>query len=182
MTILHLPYEVIDFWFHELHPHQWFEKDLEVDEEVRQRFGELHARAMKGELQAWRKTAMGRLAEIIVLDQFSRNIYRGTKQAYDSDPAALILAEELVQLGLDQELSPEQRVFAYLPFMHSESRLIHHMAMKLFTDLGHQQSVDYEVMHKNIIERFGRFPHRNEALGRESTREEKEFVKRNPDF
>lgn len=182
MTILHLPFEVIDFWFNELHPHQWFEKDPKLDEEIRTRFGELHERAMKGELHTWRKNAMGRLAEILILDQFSRNIYRGTKRAYESDPAALILAEELVQLGFDKELPPDQRVFAYLPFMHSESKLIHHLAMKLYSELGHQQSVDYEIMHKNIIERFGRFPHRNKILGRESTREEKDFVSKNPDF
>lgn len=182
MTILHTPFEIIDFWFNELHPHQWFDYNVGADKLIRSRFGELHEQASKGELYVWRKSAIGRLAEIIVLDQFSRNIFRGTKKAFENDAVALILAEELVQLGFDKDLPVDKRVFGYLPFMHSESKIIHELAMRLFSDLGDKESIDYEVMHKNIIDRFGRFPHRNEILGRESTLDEKEFIKKNPGF
>lgn len=182
MSLLHTPFEVLDYWFNELHPHQWFEKSDEVDAEIRSRFSSLHYEATKGELFIWRKTTSGRLAEIIVLDQFSRNIYRGTRKAFENDSVALVLAEEMVQLGLDKELSTIERAFAYLPFMHSESKIIHEMALKLFSSLGDQNNLHYEVLHKNVIDRFGRFPHRNEVLGRSSTREEMEYMKNNPDF
>ena len=118
------PADVIDFWFRETAPRQWWTKDEGFDATVRERFAALHAAAAQGELFAWRTTAEGRLAEIIVLDQFSRNVYRGTAQAFAQDAQALVLAQEAMAAGCDQALPPPQRAFLYLPYMHSESALI----------------------------------------------------------
>lgn len=179
MSLLHTPYEVIDYWFNELHPHQWFEGSAEVDEEIRSRFLTLHQAATKGELYIWRKTPLGRLAEIILLDQFSRHLFRGSEKSFASDSVALVLAEELVLLELDKQLPTFQRAFAYLPFMHSESKVIHQLAYKLFSELGDQEQLSFEIQHKEIIDSFGRYPQRNDALRRISTPKEKEFLKRN---
>ena len=141
-----------------------------------EQFSEILEQASQAELWSWRKTAEGRLAEIIVLDQFSRNIFRGTARAFAQDSLALALAQEAISLDLDKQLSPEQRAFLYMPFMHSESRLIHEYAFKLFQRLGNPSNLEYEIKHKIIIERFGRYPHRNQILGRESTEEELSFL------
>ena len=133
--------------------------------------------AKQAELWTWRENAEGRLAEIIILDQFSRNLYRDQAAAFAQDAQALTLAQEAIRLGLDQQLAPEQRSFLYMPFMHSESKLIHEEALKLFEALGNPINLDFEHRHKVIIDRFGRYPHRNAILGRESTPEEIEFLK-----
>ncbi|PKG53055.1 DUF924 family protein [Halomonas sp. MES3-P3E] len=166
---------VLDFWFEELTPAQWFKKDLEMDRKIQARFGELHAQAARCECYPWRKTAEGRLAEIIVLDQFSRNIFRDDARAFATD--ALALAQEAVAAGADAELTPQQRAFLYMPYMHSESAAIHALAMKLFDQPGLENNLDFEVRHKAIIDRFGRYPHRNALLGRASTDEELAFLK-----
>ncbi|CAH0536367.1 DUF924 family protein [Vibrio marisflavi] len=168
---------VLNFWFNELKPNQWFANENDLDDLIRTRFSSLLSQAGKCELFEWRKTARGRLAEIIVLDQFSRNIYRGQSQSFSQDPLALALAQEAVALGADLELNPTERTFLYMPFMHSESPHIHEEAMRLFEKLGNQTNLDFEVKHKIIIDRFGRYPHRNEILSRTSTEEEIEFLK-----
>ena len=122
------------------------------------------------------QTPEGRLAEIIVLDQFSRNLYRDQPHAFAYDNMALILAQEAISLQLDAQLSPEQRAFLYMPFMHSESKLIHEFALKLFQRLGNEINLNFEKKHKVIIDRFGRYPHRNALLGRVSTPEELAFL------
>ena len=114
--------------------------------------------------------------EIIVLDQFSRNLFRDSPQAFAQDSLALALAQEAISLNLDQQLSPEQRAFLYMPFMHSESKLIHEFALKLFQRLGNPTNLEFEKKHKVIIDRFGRYPHRNQILGRASTDEELTFL------
>ncbi|MBX9597534.1 MAG: DUF924 domain-containing protein [Burkholderiales bacterium] len=169
--------EVISFWFEEVSPKQWWVKDQEFDNLIRQRFEKLHSAALKGELWAWRNTALGALAEIIVIDQFSRNIYRNMPQSFVYDPIALILAQNTISQKFDQELAPTMRGFVYLPFMHSESALIHQEAVKLYQQDGMNGNLDFELKHKVIIDRFGRYPHRNIILGRESTLEEVEFLK-----
>ena len=170
--------DVLQFWFKETTPAQWFSKDVVFDEMIRTRFATLHAQAAAGELAHWRNFAVhGRLAEIIVLDQFSRNLYRNDARQFASDTVALVLAQEIVSSGFDQKLEPAERAFTYLPYMHSESRLIHEEALLLFTDLGLPLNLDFEIKHKAIIDRFGRYPHRNEVLGRTSTNEELEFLK-----
>lgn len=173
------PDEVISFWFDELKPSQQFKKSDELDALIKTRFLSCWHSIMAGETENWRDTAHGRLAEIIVLDQFGRNMFRGLATAYLADPVALILAQEAVRSKADKDLDERQRTFLYMPYMHSESRKVHEQAMILFSDLP---NLDYEIRHKTIIDRFGRYPHRNEVLRRESTAEEIEWMKSNPGF
>ncbi len=168
--------EILDFWFNPEHQSLWFSKSDTFDQKIRQNFSKVHEQAVQAELWSWRKTADGRLAEIIVLDQFSRNLYRDQPLAFAQDGLALALAQEAISLNLDAQLNPEQRSFLYMPFMHSESKIMHEFALKLFQRLGNPVNLDYEKRHKKIIERFGRYPHRNKILGRESTPEELEFL------
>jgi len=168
---------VLEFWFNETKPKQRFQKDTDFDQLVKIRFLALHNQARECELSSWRRCALGALAEIIVLDQFSRNIFRDLPGAFACDPLALGLAQEAVQRKYDLELEIKQRTFLYLPFMHSESRLIHQRAVELFSHPGMEENLRFELRHKEIIDRFGRYPHRNNILGRESTPEELEFLK-----
>lgn len=168
--------EVLSFWFREIDPKLWFTSDKDFDEQIRQRFSGVMQQAAVGELYAWRATAEGRLAEIIVLDQFSRNVYRNTAKAFAQDPIALVLAQEAVASGALNSLSPTQRSFLLLPYMHSESRQIHVVAEALYKEFAPAGNYEYEVRHKAIIDRFGRYPHRNEVLGRISTPGELEFL------
>jgi uncharacterized protein (DUF924 family) len=169
--------DVLKFWFEDAKPAQWWKKDEEFDRIIIERFSELHRRAARCELFEWRKDARGRLAEIIVLDQFSRNMFRGSPLSFAYDAVALALSQEAVSAGADKVLNPAERSFLYMPFMHSESMKIHEVAVELFRNNGMEGNLDYELKHKAIIERFGRFPHRNAILGRESTQEEIEFLK-----
>lgn len=168
---------VLDFWFSTETQPFWFAKSDAFDEKLNQLFAETLNQAKQAELSSWRSTAEGRLAEIIVLDQFSRNIYRDTPASFAQDTMALTLAQEMITLKMDQNLKPEQRSFLYLPFMHSESKMIHEHALKLFENLGNPINLEFEQKHKAIIDRFGRYPHRNVILGRTSTAEEIEFLK-----
>ncbi|QUY49783.1 DUF924 domain-containing protein [Serratia plymuthica] len=168
--------QVIDFWFEEIDPVMWFKNDDEFDRDLQVRFGELWHAAAAGELAHWRDTIEGRLAEVIVLDQFSRNLYRGTPRAFSSDCMALVLAQEAIRSGQCAQLSREQRGFLYLPFMHSESAVIHQQALALYTELNNGDQLEFELRHKAIIDRFGRYPHRNAILGRVSTPEEEAFL------
>lgn len=168
---------VIDFWFKEINPANWWKKDRAFDEQLRERFGDWHAAAICCELYSWRNHPEGRLAEIIVLDQFSRNLFRDSAQAFTNDTLALALAQEAIFNRADQGVDEQRRSFFYLPFMHSESQAIHEVAVRLFSQPGLESSLEYELKHKAIIDRFGRYPHRNQALGRNSTPEELEFLK-----
>jgi uncharacterized protein (DUF924 family) len=168
--------DIIRFWFSEIDKKAHFTKDPEFDQLLAQRFGTTHTRATRCELFDWRVSAEGRLAEVIVLDQFSRNLFRDSPLAFASDSLALALAQEAVAAGLDQQLPAEQRIFLYMPYMHSESLAIHDAGMPLFESTGNENTIKYEVMHRDIIARFGRYPHRNECLGRESTPDEIEFL------
>lgn len=168
--------QIIDFWFIETEPRKWWRKDPSFDQLIAERFGEVHAQAMRCELYPWRGQALGRLAEIIVLDQFSRNIYRDTAQAFAADSLALALAQEAVSAQAAAVLEPRYRAFLYMPYMHSESARIHEIAVALFSEPGLEANLDFELRHKAIIDRFGRYPHRNAALGRESSKEECAFL------
>jgi len=168
--------QIIDFWFIETEPRQWWRQDDEFDRRIAKRFGAVHAQAVQCELYTWRRDPLGRLAEILVLDQFSRNIYRGTARAFAADPLALALAQEAVAAHAAAALEPDQRAFLYMPYMHSESPRIHELAVALFSEDGLQSSLDSEFRHKAIIDRFGRYPHRNSILGRISSEEEQEFL------
>jgi uncharacterized protein (DUF924 family) len=145
------PRSILHFWFEELPPKQHFVKDAALDETIRTRFGDTLEAAAQCELFAWRATAEGRLAEIIVLDQFSRNVYRATKQAFAQDALALALAQELVASGQDRSLPVAQRGFAYMPYMHSESALVHAQATALFSQPGMEGALHYALQHKAII-------------------------------
>ena len=167
---------VLSFWFTELTPEQWWVKDEALDQRIRARFNETHAQAARCELFSWRGTAKGRLAEVIVLDQFSRNMFRDSPAAFSCDAQALALAQEAVACGADKALTAVERSFLYMPYMHSESLVIHEEAVRLFTANGIQNNLDFEFQHKAIIKKFGRYPHRNKILGRESTAEERVFL------
>jgi uncharacterized protein (DUF924 family) len=167
---------VLDFWFEELEPRQWWTKDASVDALIVERFSALYARAVRCELYRWRTEPGGRLAEIIVLDQFSRNMFRDSCRAFAYDSQALALAQEAVALGVDKLLDQQERNFLYMPYMHSESLAIHDVAVKLFQSNEIETSLDYEHRHREIILRFGRYPHRNKVLGRDSTQEEINFL------
>lgn len=196
MSVAIQPADVLQFWFQELDNARRFAKDLALDEAIRQRFGAVHLAATRGELFSWRATAQGRLAEIIVLDQFSRNIYHDLPASFAHDAQALTLAQELAAREEAREASEaaplqtdsrndnpndaltlEQLPFAYMPFMHSESQLMHEQAVKLFSQPGLEGYLKFELAHQAIIDQFGRFPHRNATLGRTSTPEEVAFLK-----
>lgn len=168
---------ILKFWFDEITPMQWWQKSEEFDRLIESHFGELHKSAVNCELYKWRTSANGRLAEIIVLDQFSRNIYRDHQNAFASDSLALALAQTAVSIGADMELNNIMRSFLYMPYMHSESALIHVQAVELFRKNGIEDNLLFEIKHKEIIDRFGRYPHRNSILARTSTQEEIEFLK-----
>lgn len=168
--------DVIKFWFEELSPAQHFAKSEELDHEITERFGDTLIAAKMGELYTWRSKPLGRLAEVIVLDQFARNVYRDDKRAFESDPLALVLAQEAISLGVDTLLNVTQKSFLYMPFMHSESPNIHNVAVALFDQPGLENTLNFEHKHKIIIDRFGRYPHRNQILGRTSTDDEIEFL------
>lgn len=168
--------EVLDFWFVQTKPERWWRADPGFDALIRDTFSALLHAAARCELYAWRAMPAGRLAEIVVLDQFSRNIYRNTPQAFAQDPTALALAQEAVALGVQHALPPSQAGFLLMPYMHSESKAIHVQAERLFREDA-PGNLEYELKHKAIIDRFGRYPHRNAVLGRLSTPEELEFLK-----
>ncbi len=170
------PHSILHFWFTEITPKQHYAKDAALDQAIRTRFGETLEAAARCELFAWRATPEGQLAEVLVLDQFSRNVYRDTARAFAQDALALALAQELVARGQDRSLPVVQRSFAYMPYMHSESALVHAQAVALFTQPGMEDTLRFELRHQEIIERFGRYPHRNVLLGRESTPEEMAFL------
>lgn len=171
--------EVLDFWFGVLTPADWYKKSDELDTHITRKFRRTFDAVIAGETSDWRDEPEGRLAEIIVLDQFTRNMFRGTAAAFAADPVALILAQEAVRNGADKQVDEQKRPFIYMPYMHSESVKIHEQAMLLFEDT---KNLPFEIKHKAIIDQFGRYPHRNEALGRDSTPEEIEWMKHNSGF
>ncbi|GAB4173791.1 MAG: DUF924 family protein [Coleofasciculaceae cyanobacterium] len=179
--------EILEFWFgkpddldYGKSRKVWFIKNPEFDREVRSRFLPVYQQAAAGELDDWKASPQGCLALIILLDQFPRNMFRGQPQAFATDPQALAYAKHAVTNSFDRELLPIQRQFIYLPFEHSENLTDQHQCIKLFSTLQDYpeciSGVDYAHRHFQVIERFGRFPHRNEILGRQTTPEEAEFL------
>ncbi len=169
--------DVLSFWFEDIDRSKWWAKDADFDFLIRDIYLTLHKQANECELFKWRESAKGRLAEIIILDQFSRNIYRGTVNAFSSDKLALALAQEAISLGKHHELNQAERNFMFMPYMHSESLRIHNVAIDLYKKNGTQASLEFEIKHREIIKRFGRYPHRNIILNRDSTDEEVDFLK-----
>lgn len=171
--------DVIGFWSH-AGPAKWFRKDWRFDQAIRLRFEPVHFAAARGEYDAWMATAEGCLALLILLDQFPRNLWRGSPHAFASDAMARRIARHAVQSDFDQELGPELRPFFYLPFEHSEDSADQALSVSLCEALrdvtGDDRTLEYAVIHRDIIARFGRFPHRNHAMGRETTPEEQTFL------
>ena len=170
------PQDILNFWFVEIESKKHWVKDPDFDSMVKERFESLHSSVSAGETWQWRETGEGRLAEVIVLDQFSRNMYRDTPQSFAFDSLALMLAQEAVFQGFDQKINKDWLSFLYMPYMHSESAKVHEEAVRLFSQPGMEGVLDFEMKHKKIIDRFGRYPHRNKILGRVSTPEEEEFL------
>ena len=169
--------EVLSFWFEEIDTESWFASDKNFDELIRRRFLSVMQQAAVAELHTWRAKAVGRLAEIIVLDQFSRNVYRDTPQAFSQDPMALVLAQEAVAFGrVEFAQSRRREAFCCFPICTVSRRQIHAAAEALYKGLCSSENYDFELRHKAIIDRFGRYPHRNEILGRNSTTEEVAFL------
>lgn len=169
--------DVIRFWFEETSPNQWWTVDPAFDRLIESRYLPTLKQASQGELHGWRNEPSGRLAEIIVLDQFSRNIYRNTPKAFSQDAMALVLSQEAIRQEAHLSLSPTECAFLFMPLMHSESRRMHELAERLFKEYTPSSNHQFELKHKAIIDRFGRYPHRNTILGRTSSDEEIEFLK-----
>ena len=167
---------VIRFWFETLEPKQWFTGGVEVDRMIENQFGDLLAPAVRGDLWHWRQSAMGRLAEILILDQFTRNCFRSTAKAFSGDAAALILAQEAVDRAMQNDLTPQQQHFLYMPFMHAESRHVHQVTRPLFAAMKNEMLLKHFDEHAEVVARFGRYPSRNAALGRDSTAEELAYL------
>ena len=169
--------EVLAFWFGTLKPEQRFAKDDALDARIHERFGGLHARLSRHVPDDWLDNPEDLLAAVIVLDQFSRNLYRDDARAFAADPIALNLTRLAMRRGYDELLRPVERHFLYMPFMHSEDADDQDRAVELMEEIGNAEAADFARQHKAIIARFGRFPHRNAALDRESTPDEVEFLK-----
>jgi uncharacterized protein (DUF924 family) len=167
---------VLRFWFSSGSRTRWFEKDSAFDADIRARFAAAAAQAMAGELDHWAETPDGSLALILLLDQFPRNIHRGLPQAFAGDARARQVADAALARGYDRAMPAERRLFFYLPFEHSEDLPDQVRSLRLFEALGNEEQLDYAVRHHVIIERFGRFPHRNAVLGRASTPAELAFL------
>jgi len=168
--------KIIEFWFSEVSPQEWFGADPKLDKEITNRFEEIHTQACRGELDDWRGSIQGRLAEIIILDQFSRHIYRDQPEAYNQDLAALILAQIALNTNEDRDLPAMKKAFLYMPFMHSESVLMQRKSIELYDQEGLERNLESALEHKRIIDQFNRFPYRNKTLRRRSTPEEIEFM------
>lgn len=170
------PDDVLTFWFADHGRDDWFAGKPEFDDAVRARFAATHEAVSRGEAYSWRSTPGGRLAEIIVLDQFSRQLHRGSAHAFAQDGMALVLAQEALALGIDREMDESHRLFLYMPFQHAESLAIQGVSVRLFQGLGNADLLKYAQGHFEVIRRFGRFCKRNAALGRESTAEELRYI------
>ncbi|MDO5054222.1 MAG: DUF924 family protein [Pasteurella oralis] len=167
---------VLGFWYSEENKVNWFAKSDQFDQAIRAQFAQILEQGSRGELDSWRTTIQGRLAEIIVLDQFSRNLYRNTPRAFAQDTMALVLAQTAIELPEFMSLSESEKHFILMPYMHSESAYIHQKAVELFDKFTNPTLLDFEIKHKVIIDRFGRYPHRNAILGRQSSAEEIDFL------
>ena len=169
--------EILSFWFDELTEKDWFSGGEEVDQKIRDRFAELNAELGRNPPPETRTDPQAALAAVIALDQFPRNIYRKQPEAFSTDAVALDIATHAIDAGFDTQLPDDRRWFLYMPLMHSEVLANQERCVDLFKKHGGENSIKYAVEHRDIVAKFGRFPHRNRALGRESTPEEIAFLK-----
>ena len=175
MDRLATPDEVLAFW-REAGPDRWFTPDEAFDDACRERFLLTHEAAARGDINEWELTPDGSLALVLLLDQFPRNMFRGTKRVYRTDPAAVDVADRAIEKGFDTQVEPTLRRFFYLPFMHSEELRDQDRSVTLNEATGEAELMEWARHHRDIIARFGRFPHRNAVLGREETAEEERFL------
>ncbi len=168
-------HDVATFW-REAGPAKWFARDDAFDAAIRERFFPLHESAARGELSGWEVAAESTLALLILLDQFPRNLFRGSAHAFATDPAARAIADRAIGRGFDQQTDAPMRSFFYLPFMHSEDLADQMRCVALYEALGHPENLKFAVIHRDIIAQFGRFPHRNRCLGRQTTAAEQAFL------
>lgn len=168
--------DIIRFWFEELSPKDWFRKDEAIDATIAARFGATYQELRTSVPPAWLDTPEGFLAAILVLDQFPRNMFRGDARAFATDAEALALAKQAIAEGIAAKLGPKQRAFIYMPLQHSEDKADQARSVALFTMLGNPLNLDFALRHQAVVDRFGRFPHRNAILGRPSTEEEEAFL------
>jgi uncharacterized protein (DUF924 family) len=171
-----MPQEILDFWFSDEVRKLWFKSTPEFDALLRERFEALCARAQQGELDGWLQSAAGCLALVIVLDQFPLNMFRGQAQSFASEAQSREVARLAIDKGFDRDLDPRSRAFLYMPFMHSEVFADQQLALQLFAQPGLEDNLRFARHHHDIVEKFGRFPHRNAALGRESSESEIEYL------
>jgi uncharacterized protein (DUF924 family) len=175
MQPAYAPETILEFW-RTVGPDRWFKPDLELDREIRERFLAVHEAAVAGKLADWEQTAEGALALLILLDQFPRNMFRGTARAFASDAQAREIAGRSIARGYDRAIDRELRTFFYLPFMHSEALADQERCLALYRATGEAGGIKYAEIHLDAIRRFGRFPHRNKMLGRESTPDELAYL------
>jgi len=175
MERLATPDEIVAFWV-EAGPERWFAEDPAFDEACRQRFLPGYEAAARGDFNEWELSPRGALALCLLLDQLPRNMFRGTRRAYATDAAAVLAAERAIERGHDRQVEPELRRFFYLPFMHSEEAAHQERSVTLNDAIGDPEVAKWARHHRDIVARFGRFPHRNAILGRESTPEEQAFL------
>lgn len=175
MTAVVAAGDVVAFW-RDAGYAKWFQGGEAFDAECRDRLGEAHLAAARGKLDAWSDTAEGALALVLLLDQIPRNVYRGSAHAFATDPLALRHAAQAVEAGFDARVDPALRFFFYMPFEHSEQLADQDRAIELFSALGNADLLGYAKAHRDVIARFGRFPHRNRALGRESAPDEQAWL------
>jgi len=169
------PSEIVSFW-RDAGPDKWFEKDQGFDQAIKARFLAVHEGAARGEFSSFEATVEGTLALVILFDQFPRNMFRGSPQAFATDPLARAVATRAIARGFDLATDNTMRPFFYLPFMHSEQLADQERCVELYRALGDSDLVKFAVEHREIIARFGRFPHRNRVLGRDTTRLEQEYL------
>lgn len=175
MTVRATPAEIVAFW-REAGPDKWFERDDSFDQVIRSRFLATYEAAANGELAGWQDNVEGALALVLLFDQFPRNMFRGNARAFATDAAARAVADQALARGFDQATDPAMRQFFYLPFMHSEAPTDQDHSMRLYEALGDAEQLRYATEHRDVIQRFGRFPHRNFVLGRETTPAEQAFL------
>lgn len=161
--------EILQYWFSESMSKHWFNANEEIDADIRARFEKVWEQARQGELAHWTKSANGSLALVIVFDQLPLNMYRGQAMSFATEAMGIATARQAIENGLDKEIAKDRLMFMYMPFMHSENMQDQDYAVQLFRDAGLDENVKFALHHRSIVERFGRFPHRNEILGRSSS-------------
>ena len=178
MTVPVSPAQIVSFWREAGHD-KWFAQDESFDQAIRSRFLPTCEAAANGALAGWQESAEGALALVLLFDQFPRNMFRGTARAFATDALARAAADRALARGFDQATDPALRQFFYLPFMHSEALIDHDRSMRLYEALGNAEQLRYATEHREVIQKFGRFPHRNRVLGRETTAAEQAFLEGN---